>query len=202
MLALATDAERPLLERVRFLAIFASNLDEFFQVRVSGLLEQREAGLQQATFDGMTPVAQLAAIRERVGDLMAAVAVEYRDVLHPALEKEGIRLVSWADLDEEQRAWLTEFFTDRIFPVLTPLSVDPAHPFPYISSLSLNLAVLVRDPAIGRAALRPRQGAARCCRAGSRCPTASASSRSKRSSPRTSTGCSPGCRWASTTCSV
>ncbi len=149
VLALATDADRPLLERVRFLAIFSSNLDEFFQVRVSGLLEQREAGLQQATFDGMTPSTQLAAIRERVVDFMAAVAVEYRDVLLPALEKEGIRLMPWAELDEEQRAWLTEFFNDRIFPVLTPLSVDPAHPFPYISSLSLNLAVLVRDPSTG-----------------------------------------------------
>ena len=86
---LATDADRPLLERVRFLAIFSSNLDEFFQVRVSGLLEQREAGLQQTTFDGMTPSTQLAAIRERVVDFMAAVAVEYRDVLRPRARKGG-----------------------------------------------------------------------------------------------------------------
>ena len=149
VLTLAKETNRPLLERVRFLSIFVANLDEFFQVRVSGLLEQREAGVHQATADGMTPVEQLVAIRDRVQALMADVHDLYTDVLAPELEKEGIRLVGWADLDEEQRAWLSEVFTERIFPVLTPLSVDPAHPFPYISSLSLNLAVLVRDPVTG-----------------------------------------------------
>jgi len=149
VLALAKEAHRPLLERVRFLSIFVTNLDEFFQVRVSGLLEQREAGVHQATADGMTPVEQLVAIRDRVMGLMAEVHDLYADVLAPELEKEGIRLVGWAELDDEQRAWLSEVFTERIFPVLTPLSVDPAHPFPYISSLSLNLAVLVRDPVTG-----------------------------------------------------
>ena len=149
VLALAKESDRPLLERVRFLAIFVTNLDEFFQVRVSGLLEQREAGVHQATADGMTPAEQLVAIRERVLGLMAEVHDLYTDVLSPELEKEGIRLVGWEDLDDEQRAWLSEVFTERIFPVLTPLSVDPAHPFPYISSLSLNLAVLVGDPVTG-----------------------------------------------------
>jgi len=149
VLDLAHDEARPLLERVKFLSIFASNLDEFFQVRVSGLLEQREAGLHQATPDGMTPVEQLTEIRARVLALLDQVESLFGDVLVPELEKAGIRLVGWDDLDDEQRAWLTEVFTERVFPVLTPLSVDPAHPFPHISSLSLNLAVLVRDPITG-----------------------------------------------------
>ena len=149
VLALAKDPERPLLERVRFLSIFVANLDEFFQVRVSGLLEQREAGINQATPDGMTPAEQLVGIRARVSALMQEVHHLYTDVFVPELEKAGIRMVAWGELDGEPRAWLTDVFNERIFPVLTPLSVDPAHPFPYISSLSLNLAVLVRDPTTG-----------------------------------------------------
>ena len=149
VLALAKDPERPLLERVRFLSIFVANLDEFFQVRVSGLLEQREAGIHQATPDGMTPAEQLVGIRARVSALMQEVHQLYTDVFVPELEKAGIRMVAWGELDGEPRAWLTDVFNERIFPVLTPLSVDPAHPFPYISSLSLNLAVLVRDPTTG-----------------------------------------------------
>ena len=149
VLALAKDPERPLLERVRFLSIFVANLDEFFQVRVSGLLEQREAGINQATPDGMTPAEQLVGIRARVSALMQEVHQLYTDVFVPELEKAGIRMVAWGELDGEPRAWLTDVFNERIFPVLTPLSVDPAHPFPYISSLSLNLAVLVRDPTTG-----------------------------------------------------
>jgi polyphosphate kinase len=149
VLALAKDPERPLLERVRFLSIFVANLDEFFQVRVSGLLEQREAGIHQATPDGMTPAEQLVGIRARVSGLMQEVHQLYTDVFVPELEKAGIRMVGWRELDGEPRAWLTEVFNERIFPVLTPLSVDPAHPFPYISSLSLNLAVLVGDPTTG-----------------------------------------------------
>ena len=141
VLALAKDPERPLLERVRFLSIFVANLDEFFQVRVSGLLEQREAGINQATPDGMTPAEQLVGIRARVSALMQEVHQLYTDVFVPELEKAGIRMVAWGELDGEPRAWLTDVFNERIFPVLTPLSVDPAHPFPYISSLSLNLAV-------------------------------------------------------------
>ncbi|MEP6758515.1 MAG: polyphosphate kinase 1 [Actinomycetota bacterium] len=149
VLSLAKETDRPLLERVRFLSIFVANLDEFFQVRVSGLLEQREAGIHQATPDGMTPAEQLIGIRERVTTLMTDVHDLYTDVIAPELEKAGIRLIGWADLDDEQHAWLSDVFTERIFPVLTPLSVDPAHPFPYISSLSLNLALLVHDPVTG-----------------------------------------------------
>jgi len=151
VLALAQDPARPLLERVKFLAIFSGNLDEFFQVRVSGLLEQREAGISQLTPDGLTPAEQLAEVRERV----LAMHDEIRELLFedllPGLDEAGIRLVSWIDLDDEQRSWISDVFMERIFPVLTPLSVDPAHPFPYISSLSLNLAVYVRDPSNGAA---------------------------------------------------
>jgi len=151
VLALAQDPARPLLERVKFLAIFSGNLDEFFQVRVSGLLEQREAGISQLTPDGLTPAEQLAEVRERV----LAMHDEIRELLFedllPGLDEAGIRLVSWIDLDDEQRSWISDVFMERIFPVLTPLSVDPAHPFPSISSLSLNLAVYVRDPSNGAA---------------------------------------------------
>ncbi len=146
VLALAEDPVRPLLARVKFLAICSQSLDEFFQVRVSGLLEQREAGLTATTPDGMRPDDQLAEIRSRVVTLTDRVERLFADDLRPALDKAGIRLVDGPDLTDEDRAWATEAFVERIFPVLTPLAVDPAHPFPYISSLSLNLAVLVRDP--------------------------------------------------------
>jgi polyphosphate kinase len=146
VLALAQDPARPLLERVKFLAIYSWNLDEFFQVRVSGLLEQRESGLTQPSIDGQTPVEQLTEIRAHVLELQDDVRKLLFETLLPQLDAAGIRLVSWADLVDEQRAWLSGVFMERIFPVLTPLSVDPAHPFPYISSLSLNLAVSVRDP--------------------------------------------------------
>ena len=151
VLALAQDPTRPLLERVKFLAIFSGNLDEFFQVRVSGLLEQREAGISQVTPDGLTPAEQLTEIRERVLAMRDEIRVLLFEDLLPGLDQVGIRLVSWNDLDDEQRSWISDVFMEKIFPVLTPLSVDPAHPFPYISSLSLNLAVHVRDPSSGGA---------------------------------------------------
>jgi polyphosphate kinase len=150
VLALAQDDERPLLDRIKFLAIFSTNLDEFFQVRVSGLLEQREAGIPQLTPDGMTPGEQLAEIRSRVLRLQDEVHALLFDVLFPGLDDAAIRFVSWQELDAEQRSWVSDLFFERIYPVLTPLSVDPAHPFPYISSLSLNLGVYVRDPQSGR----------------------------------------------------
>jgi len=149
VLALAEDRALPLLERVRFLAIYSQNLDEFFQVRVSGLLEQHDAGVVGATPEGMTPGEQLAAIRARVDELAERVERVFSEELMPALEKADIRLVLWGDLGDDDRALLAGEFADRIFPVLTPLSVDPAHPFPYISSLSLNLAAVVRDPMTG-----------------------------------------------------
>ena len=146
VLALAEEVERPILARAKFLAICSQSLDEFFQVRVSGLLEQREAGLTATTPDGMRPEDQLAEIRTRVVAVTDRIERLFADDLRPALDKAGIRLVDTADLTDEDRTWTTETFVERIFPVLTPLAVDPAHPFPYISSLSLNLAVLVRDP--------------------------------------------------------
>jgi len=149
VLALAEDPERPLLERVKFLAIFASNLDEFFQIRVSGLEEQVEAGVGAITVDGMSPGEQLEAVRRRVEELSDRAEIAWTRELHPALEKERIRLVNWSQLDDEDRAFLGRRFRERIFPVLTPLSVDPAHRFPYISNLSLNLAAVVRDPITG-----------------------------------------------------
>ena len=150
MLALAEDASLPLLERVKFVAIFANNLDEFFQVRVSGLQEQVEAGVVKRSPDGRTPAEQLEGIRERAQELSTRAATVFAGELMPALEKERIRIVrSFETLDRADLAFLEQEFDERIFPVLTPLSVDPAHPFPYISNLSLNLAALVRDPMTG-----------------------------------------------------
>jgi polyphosphate kinase len=149
ILALAEDPTRPLLERVKFLSIFASNLDEFFQIRVSGLEEQVEAGVSGATPDGMSPHDQLESIRRRTVELTERSEALWRGELVPALEKQHIRVVDWDQLDGDDRTLLGRRFRESIFPVLTPLSVDPAHPFPYISNLSLNLAAVVLDPVTG-----------------------------------------------------
>jgi len=150
VLALAEDASLPLLERLKFVAIFANNLDEFFQVRVSGLQEQVEAGVVKRSPDGRTPAEQLEGIRGRAQELSTRAATVFATELLPALEKERIRIVrSFEALEPADRALLQQEFDERIFPVLTPLSVDPAHPFPYISNLSLNLAAMVRDPMTG-----------------------------------------------------
>jgi polyphosphate kinase len=149
VLALAEDTARPLLERVKLLSIAEQNLDEFFQVRVSGLEEQVEAGVVALAPDGMTPADQLEAIRERVLGLEARAQELLASDLLPALAKERIRVTRWGDLEDDDRGYLARRFHERIFPVLTPLSVDPAHPFPYISSLSLNVAAVVRDPMTG-----------------------------------------------------
>ncbi len=151
VLALAEDASRPLLERVKFLAIFSDNLDEFFEVRVAGLIEQLSAGLRTTTPDGLDLVDQLRAIRTRADELVSRQAAVFAKEIAPALEDEGIRFVDWDDLAGGDRAYLDTMFAEHIFPVLTPLAVDPAHPFPYISNLSLNLAVTVRDGASGEA---------------------------------------------------
>lgn len=146
VLQLSSDTEVPLLEQIRFLAIFSSNLDEFFQVRVSGLRDQQAAGISTPASDGRLPAEQLALVRDIVTDL---VAEQERVLVHeimPALRKQGIELSAWQELDDEDQAALSGRFRDRIFPVLTPLAVDPGHPFPYVSDLSLNLAVVVRDP--------------------------------------------------------
>jgi polyphosphate kinase len=143
---LAEDPEVPLLERAAFLAIFASNLDEFFQVRVSGLADQVAAGITAPSADGRTPAEQIDEIRAVTTRLCARHQEVYLDLVRPALGREGIELVDWPDLTDDERTELAVRFRERIFPVLTPLAVDPGHPFPYVSDLSLNLAVIVRDP--------------------------------------------------------
>src|SRR5438309_3993643 len=147
VLELAEDPAMPVLERTRFLSIFASNLDEFYQVRVAGLRRQEAAGLGATrSSDGLTAIDQLARIGERTATLALRHARLFLDEVVPALSAAGVRLVRWAELDATQRKALTALFEEHIFPVLTPLSVDPGHPFPYISNLSLNLAIMVRDP--------------------------------------------------------
>jgi polyphosphate kinase len=146
VLALAEDNVRPLLERVRFLAIFGINLDEFFQIRVAGLKEQLSVGLSTTSPDGMTAREQLDAISGRVRMLMKRQNQIWAKSVRPRLDAAGISVVDWEDLGGDDRVHLRQTFEKRVFPILTPLSVDPAHPFPYISDLSLNLAVVVRDP--------------------------------------------------------
>lgn len=147
VLAMAADRDLPLLERVRFLAILGDTVDQFFQVRVAGLKEQVHAALPPTSPDGMSPVEQLRAIHQRAAALLDRSTCLLMDELIPALAEQGVCIVSSAHLDDEDRRFLAAEFSARIFPVLTPLAVDPAHPFPYISHLSLNLAVMVRDPA-------------------------------------------------------
>jgi polyphosphate kinase len=146
VLALAEDTSQPLLERAKFLAIFASNLDEFFMVRVAGLKRRDETGLTVRSADGLTPREQLSRISERSQALAEGHARVFQDMVQPELAEHGLRILHWDDLTQGQRDKLSEYFAEQVFPVLTPLAVDPAHPFPYISSLSLNLAVTVRDP--------------------------------------------------------
>ncbi len=146
VLALAERDDLPLLERVKFLAIFTSNFDEFFQVRVAGLMDQVAAGRSTPPPDGLTPSQQLTAIRAYGADLAHRQARIFHDQVAPALDDEGIRYSDWSSLDDEDRQYLVTAFEEQVFPVLTPLAVDPVHPFPYISNLSLNLAVVVRDP--------------------------------------------------------
>jgi len=142
----AIDDRNPLLERLKFLAIFNTNLDEFYMVRVAGLRRQVAAGVHHIPPDGMSPADQLAAINARVHDLMSAQRTLLYDTLLPALTKHGVSLVSIEDLTATEWQTVDEFFEAQVFPVLTPLAVDPGHPFPYISNLSLSLAVQIRDP--------------------------------------------------------
>jgi polyphosphate kinase len=139
----------PLLERVKFLAIFHSNLDEFFMIRVSGLKQQVLAGAVELPPDSMTPAEQLTAVRERLLPLLDQAMHCWADDLKPKLEQSGIRIRAYDDLTGGERAWLTEYFLREVFPVLTPLVFDPGHPFPHISNLSVNLAVKLLDPAEG-----------------------------------------------------
>jgi polyphosphate kinase len=150
VLELAEDPGLPLLERVRFLAIFASNLDEFFMVRVAGLKRRMAAGVAVPTASGLMPREVLQHIWSSTSALMQRHADLFRDDIVPALAKESIDVVRWDDLSREEQKQCKRLFKERVFPVLTPLAVDPAHPFPYISGLSLNIAVLVRNPKTGK----------------------------------------------------
>jgi polyphosphate kinase len=152
VLAEAADSRNPLLERLKFMAIFSNNLDEYFMVRVSGLKQQLELGVQRRTPDGLGPKETLAAIAHRLRPLIALQSECLRTDLLPHLAEEGIRICAWAEAMAmpRQRERLQRTFEEQVFPVLTPLAVDPSHPFPYISNLSLSLAVEVRDPVTGK----------------------------------------------------
>lgn len=146
VLELAEDESIPLLERVRFLTIFASNLDEFYMVRVASVLGKIETNPNLVNSAGFTPPELLIAISERVKELTLRHAKLFKQVIAPELKSHQIEIIRWDDLSGDERAHVSRIFSDRIFPVLTPLAVDPSHPFPYISGLSLNLAVIVRNP--------------------------------------------------------
>ena len=150
VLELGEDTTVPLLERANFLAIFASNLDEFFMVRVAGLKRRIDTGIAVPTNVGRSPHEVLADISRLAHELQTRHALAWKDSLKPDLDSAGIHVERWSDLAERDRVRMREYFTDQIFPVLMPLAVDPAHPFPYISGLSLNLAVRVRNPKTAR----------------------------------------------------
>jgi len=145
----ALNENHPLLERVKFLAIFASNLDEFFMIRVSGLRRQLAAGAIKPPPDGMTPAEQLAESRSRLLPMLKAATICWSKDLVPGLKAEGIRVMSYDDLKRKQRKLMRRYFESEILPALTPLAFDPGHPFPHISNLSINLAVVVDDPDLG-----------------------------------------------------
>ncbi|MFI4881751.1 MAG: polyphosphate kinase 1 [Phycisphaerales bacterium JB064] len=143
VLELAEDETTPLLERVKFLAIFANNLDEFFMKRVGLIRRQVDAGIEAPSPDGLTPRQQLEAVRAKVVELQERQAVCWEEALRPALESHGVSIVGYDQLDPDERARLDAWFQDEVFPILTPLSIDPGHRFPFISNLSENLGILL-----------------------------------------------------------
>lgn len=142
----ACDPRTLLLERLKFLAIFSANLDEFFMVRVAALKQQVEAKVSQLTPDGRTPQQQLDDIRSTLTPQVTRQHQQFQKVLQPLLVSHGIHILDYINLNQKQRTYLDNYFEEQIFPVLTPLAVDPSHPFPFISNLSLNLAVVVQNP--------------------------------------------------------
>lgn len=150
VLAAALNEHTPLLEQAKFSAIFSNNLDEFFMVRVASLKSQLEAGITTLSDDGLTPLQQLEAIQARLRPLLDLQQQHYRHSLKRHLREYGVDLIDYTRLNKQQREWVDTYFSQAIFPVLTPLAVDPSHPFPFISNLSLNVAVLVRDPETGQ----------------------------------------------------
>ena len=150
VLAQALNEHTPLLEQAKFSAIFSNNLDEFFMVRVASLKSQIEAGVSKLSDDGLTPIQQLEAIQLKLRPLLDLQQEHYRHSLKNNLAEYGVHLIDYANLNTKQKEWLDNYFHTAIFPVLTPLAVDPSHPFPYVSNLSLNVAALVRDPVTGQ----------------------------------------------------
>jgi polyphosphate kinase len=150
VLEMAEDPNMFLLERVNFLAIFASNLDEFFMVRVAGLKRRIATGLAVTSSSGLSPQDVLTEISQEAHRLQERHAKVFIDDIKPQLKEKGIKLVRWAALEEAEKVSLSDYFQNQVFPVLTPLAVDPAHPFPYISGLSLNLAVVIRNKQTGK----------------------------------------------------
>ena len=146
VLELAEDSSNPLLERCRFLAIFSSNLDDFFMIRVATLKRKLESGVTKKNTAGFTPVELMAEISKRTQELIARQTKCFQTDIFPKLAQNGIEITDWESLSEDEKSYINKIFTNKIFPVLTPLAVDPSHPFPYISGLSLNLAVLVKQP--------------------------------------------------------
>jgi polyphosphate kinase len=142
----AIDPSNPLLERFKFAAIFGSNLDEFFMVRVANLQRQVEADITTATIDGMTPQQQLDEISQRLHEMAAQLQKLFATELRPQLAREGVHILNYAELDAPQRLYMQDYFEGRVFPILTPLAVDPTHPFPVMGNLTLNLAIVVKDP--------------------------------------------------------
>ena len=150
VLAQAFDEHTPLLEQAKFSAIFSNNLDEFFMVRVASLKSQQEAGVATLSDDGLTPLQQLEAIQAKLRPLLELQQQHYRQSLKNKLGEHGVHLIDYLRLNDSQKQWADDYFRRAIFPVLTPLAVDPAHPFPFMSNLSLNVAALVRDPDTGQ----------------------------------------------------
>ena len=150
VLAQALDEHTPLLEQAKFSAIFSNNLDEFFMVRVASLKSQQEAGVTTRSDDGLTPLQQLEAIQAKLRPLLELQQHHYRYSLKSHLAEYGVQLIDYLRLNAKQKKWADEYFRTAIFPVLTPLAVDPAHPFPFMSNLSLNVAALIRDPDTGQ----------------------------------------------------
>src|SRR5215213_722239 len=145
----ALDPEQPLLERLKFLSIFSTNLDEFFMIRVSGLKEELDEELPQLSPDGLTPAEQLSEIRARLLPMLEAQTRCLREEILPGLESNGIRVTPYKQLGKQERQAADAYFRENVFPILTPQAVDPGHPFPYVSGLSLNLGLMVA-PCEGR----------------------------------------------------
>ena len=150
VLAQALDPDTPLLEQAFFSAIFSNNLDEFFMVRVASLKSQQEAGVTTRSVDGLTPLEQLEAIQAKLRPLLELQQSHYRQSLKNRLSEEGVQLIDYLRLNEQQKEWADSYFKRSIFPVLTPLAVDPAHPFPFMSNMSLSVAAIIRDPDTGQ----------------------------------------------------